>query len=140
MNRNLDLTINKLGVHKEYAVGNDLVYFPNFALSLNPAFIKKVYTPNEINYCEEFDNALERYASTWAAKEAVYKCIKQIFKDIKIGPQKIEIIRAKTAGEPIVNLPSSLNLAPISLSITHDGDYTWAIAIYKIDKDEKSVF
>ncbi|MEE1885319.1 holo-ACP synthase [Pedobacter flavus] len=140
MNNNLDLTINNLGLSKEYAIGNDLVYFPNFALSLNPLFIKKVYTANEIKYCEEFDNTLERYASTWAAKEAVYKCIKQLSKNIKIGPKKIEILRKKTAGEPIVNIPSSLNLAPISLSITHDGDYTWAIAIYKRNNDEKSVF
>ena len=61
---------------------------------------KKAYTEKEIAYCELFDNAILRYASTWAAKEAVYKAVKQL--DISaIGWKKIEIIRDKIAGRPV---------------------------------------
>jgi holo-[acyl-carrier protein] synthase len=115
---------------KDYAVGNDLVFLPGFKASFNSLFQKKVYTPHEINYCEQFDERLLRYASTWAAKEAVYKAIKQI-DPTAISFKKIEITRTKIAGIPGVNLPGRLADLKISLSISHDGDYAWAVAIIK---------
>ena len=127
MENELINTINNFPPAKNFAVGNDLVYVPAFQLSLNPLFIKKVYTLNEIAYCEQFSEALLRYASTWAAKEAVYKAIKQIDKST-LGWNKIEIIREQTAGHPHVFIHKKSADFKISLSISHDGDYVWAIA------------
>ena len=115
-----------------FAVGNDLVFIPNFKASFNDVFKKKVYTPAEIAYCEQFDNPLLRYASTWAAKEAVYKAIKQIDQST-IGWKKIEIIRDKPAGQPRVLIHKKTSTFKISLTISHDGDYVWAIALVKIN-------
>ncbi len=112
----------------DFAVGNDLVFIPEFEKSFNSLFQKKVFTENEIEYCQQFDYPILRYASTWAAKEAVYKSVKQILLS-SLPLKKIEIIRTKIAGIPKVVLPESLAHLQVSLSITHDGDYTWAIAI-----------
>ena len=114
-------------IPQDFAIGNDLVYLPDFELSFNGLFQKKVFTENEIAYCNQFDKPLLRYASTWAAKEAIYKSIKQIISS-PISFKNIEIIRAKVAGMPRVILPKELAHFQISLSITHDGDYAWAIA------------
>lgn len=123
------LILGELPRH-DFAIGNDLVFIPDFELSFNELFQRKVFTENEIAYCKQFDRPMLRYASTWAAKEAIYKSIKQI-NSTAISFKKIEIIRTKIAGMPQVILPAQLSHLQISLSITHDGDYAWAIAVTK---------
>lgn len=117
---------------RKFAVGNDLVKISAFEKSFSDAFREKVYTANEIEYCNLFADSLLRYAATWAAKEAVYKALKQLNPAL-LSFKKIEILRNKIAGIPHVKLHSETKLAPkISLSISHDGDYAWAIAIVEI--------
>lgn len=117
-------------IDKNFAIGNDLVYLPNFETSFTPAFIAKVYTKPELAYCQQFSQPLLRYASTWAAKEAVYKALKQLGTAIA-GWQNIEILRNKIAGQPTVVLHQYPNKFDISLSISHDGDYVWAVVVVK---------
>jgi holo-[acyl-carrier protein] synthase len=38
-------------------------------------FVKRVYTPGEINYCDSKANRAERYAARFAAKEAAMKAL-----------------------------------------------------------------
>jgi holo-[acyl-carrier protein] synthase len=128
MKNELEMSVNQITAQRTFAVGNDLVHIENFKLSLSDLFKKKVYTPAEISYCESFSNSLQRYASTWAAKEAVYKAIKQL--DTRsLGWKKIEISRAKKAGIPTVVLPAHLKNYELSLSISHDAEYAWALAL-----------
>lgn len=117
-------------IDKNFAIGNDLVYLPNFETSFTPAFIAKVYTQPELAYCQQFSQPLLRYASTWAAKEAVYKALKQLGTAIA-GWQNIEILRNKIAGQPTVVLHQYPNKFDISLSISHDADYVWAVVVVK---------
>ena len=121
-------TFEQFVVAENFAAGNDLVFIPDFTASFNDLFKNKVYTPDEIAYCDQFDNSLLRYASTWAAKEAVYKAIKQIDPST-LGWKKIEIIRDKPAGQPQVTIHNDQADFKISLTISHDGDYVWAIAL-----------
>lgn len=117
---------------QQFAAGNDLVFVPGFEASLTPGFKNKVYTNAEMAYCDQFADSLLRYASTWAAKEAVYKAVKQLDKSTA-GWKNIEIIREKIGGRPHVVLhQSQLANISVSLSITHDGDYAWAVAIAQI--------
>ncbi len=127
MKNNINDTILELKL-QDFAVGNDLVFLPDFKASFTDLFQKKVYTSKEVEYCEHFDQPLLRYASTWAAKEAVYKAVKQLYQH-PLGVKNIEITRAKIAGIPKVTLPQGFPDLEISLSITHDGDYASAIAI-----------
>jgi holo-[acyl-carrier protein] synthase len=124
-------SVNDL-ISDNFAAGNDLVYLPDFKASLTELFKKKVYTPAETAYCELFDDSLLRYASTWAAKEAVYKAVKQL--DTTALPfKKIEIIREKPGGRPYVILHKHSGRFKISLTISHDGDYIWAVALIQIN-------
>ena len=120
-------SIGDLIADKKFAVGNDLIFIPDFQLSFNELFKKKVFTQNEIDYCEQFENSILRYASTCAAKEAVYKAIKQL-DNSTLGWKMIEIIREKNAGKPNVIIHNYAKTSPISLTISHDGDYVWAVA------------
>ena len=124
----LENSVNQLTSQRTFAVGNDLVHIANFKVLLSDLFKKKVYTPAEIAYCESFSDSLQRYASTWAAKEAVYKAIKQLDSS-PLGWKKIEIIRSKKAGIPTVILPEHLKNYELSLSISHDAEYAWALAL-----------
>lgn len=130
MKNEIDKSIAQIKELKNFSVGNDLVYLPDFKLSFNNLFKKKVYTSKEIEYCDQFDQPILRYASTWAAKEAIYKGIKQL-QNCSISFKKIEILRVKAGGQPVVNLPETIVNKNVALSITHDGDYVWAIAIFK---------
>ena len=132
MNNKLLQSIKDLSLDQRFAVGNDLVFLTDFTASFNELFKKKIYTSEEISYCDQFDDAMLRYASTWAAKEAVYKAIKQI-DELSFPFKKIEILREKPQGRPHVILHKNANKFKISLTISHDGDYIWALALIDIN-------
>lgn len=111
------------------AVGNDIVHLPTFDLSFTPQFIRRGYTPGEIAYCEQFSDSRLRYASTWAAKEAVYKVMKQVAPAQKLWWSSIEIQRSRPQGKPTVSIKKLQFQPDISLTISHDGDYVWALAL-----------
>jgi phosphopantetheine--protein transferase-like protein len=125
--------ISDFGIDKNFAIGNDVVFMPNFETSFTNEFKAKVYTQHELNYCQQFSQPMLRYASTWAAKEAVYKAVKQLGTAVA-GWQNIEILRNKIAGQPNVVLHQYPNVFDISLSITHDGDYVWAVVLVRCKK------
>ncbi len=117
------------------AIGNDLLHLPTFKKSLNDKFVKRSYTVNEIEYCEKFSDPLLRYASTWAAKESVYKAIKQLLPEVSIWWRSIEIKRDKPSGKPSVSIKGIEKNYEIKLTITHDGEYVWALAFVSFIRD-----
>ena len=114
----------------QIVAGNDLVHVPTFRLSCTPLFIRRSYTAEEVAYCEQFDNPMLRYASTWAAKEAVYKVIKQVDDTVRLWWPDIEILRDKPQGKPRAEVKKLPLLKDVSLTISHDGDYVWALAAW----------
>jgi len=121
-------SLDELVAATNCTVGNDLVFIPDFKASFNELFKNKVYTLAEMAYCDQFENPILHYASTWAAKEAVYKAIKQLDPST-LGWKKIEIVRQKAGGRPQVIIHQNPGGLKISLTISHDGDYAWAIAL-----------
>jgi len=118
--------------NENYKIGNDVIYLPNFEASLTAPFIRRVYTENEKEYCTSFSEPTLRYASTFAAKEAVYKVLKQWDEELTLPWNKIAIERNKPGGKPAVTiLIPKLSKFEIALSISHDGAYIWAIALLK---------
>ena len=114
---------------QEIYIGNDVVFMPSFIQSCTNNFIKKVYSEKELKYCEQFTDPYLRYASTWAAKEAQNKAIRQMDENITLSWKDIEIIRHKPQGQPTVLSKKIQKLLHFSLSITHHGDYVWAVVI-----------
>ena len=127
MEKAIKTALEELVPAQKFSAGNDIVFIPDFEKSFTSSFKAKVYTENEIAYCEQFEKPLIRYASTWAAKEAVYKAIKQVDPSA-LGPKKIEILRDKPVGRPTAIIHRDGPKFDIGLSISHDGDYAWAIA------------
>jgi holo-[acyl-carrier protein] synthase len=113
------------------AIGNDIIYLPCFEKSLTPEFIDKVFASEELDYILAFSEPVLRYASTFAAKEAVYKCLKQLHPNSAIAWKQVKILRKKPAGQPevFVDKPEVAGSHKISLTISHDKDYVWAIAL-----------
>ncbi|MEI6411916.1 MAG: holo-ACP synthase [Bacteroidota bacterium] len=122
----------------KWAVGNDLVALPDFRISCTPQFIRRVFNPEEIEYCAQFSDPTLRYASTWAAKEAVYKALKQLDGRVRLWWRDIEISRHKPAGKPTVHVPKLPFQVNCSLSISHDGEMVWAVALIQ-SKTEDSI-
>ncbi|MGB0373027.1 MAG: holo-ACP synthase [Opitutales bacterium] len=111
-------------------VGNDLVHLPGFRQLLNPSFIRRAYAESEVNYCEQFEDSGLRYASTWAAKEATMKALRQAIPGFTCPWKQIVILREKASGIPHVHLPEKAGTELKSrLTLSHDGDYVWAIAL-----------
>ena len=87
------------------------------------SFKSKLYTENEIKYCDSSDiNKYERYAARFAGKEAVYKAL-DMESDANIEWKDIEILKEET-GRPYVNLKNTFNdinqkIDNIDISLSH---------------------
>lgn len=96
-------------------------------------FLNKIYTPKEIEYCENKKaNKYESYAARFAAKEAVFKALDLDSRE-KISWKEIEIIN-KNNGKPEIKLSKKIdNLDYIEISLSHSKLYAvaYAIAIFK---------
>lgn len=104
--------------------------------SLGEKFLKKVYTEEEIKYCEsKKSQKYQHYAARFAAKEAVFKAISDSLPDkFILGWQDYEISNDET-GKPNVKINGANleDIENIEISISHCKEYAiaTAIAIYK---------
>jgi holo-[acyl-carrier protein] synthase len=95
-------------------------------------FIKKVFTPGEIEYCENRKNGrYESYAARFAAKEAVSKALGTGFSE-GVSLKGIELVAGK-GGKPKVVLHGSTlerysNMGGISMDISLTHSYNYAVA------------
>lgn len=100
------------------------------------AFIKRLYTPGEKEYCERFRNRYERYAARFAAKEAAMKALGTGWSH-GIRWRDIEVTR-EASGKPTLRLAGvagefayRMGVRHISLSITHSGNLALAQVIFE---------
>jgi hydroxyethylthiazole kinase-like uncharacterized protein yjeF len=105
-------------------VGVDVTVVDRIAslLERNPRFAQRIYTEGERRISA---GKPERWASRWAAKEAVRKlCSSQ--GDAMPAYRDIEVVRSR-GGPPRVHIRGEET--PIALSLTHDGGLAIAVAI-----------
>ena len=97
--------------------------------SLQDKFLNKIYTKNEIKYCENKKaQKYQHYAARFAAKEAVYKAISEYIDDkYSISWTDYEVINDDT-GKPKINLigENYKNIESIDISISHCKEYAVA--------------
>ena len=100
--------------------------------NIGNSFVNRVYTENEIKYCEsKKKQKYQHYAARFAAKEAVFKAISTLLQDkYSICWKDIEVLN-DSQGKPIVNLSgvNSKNIEQIDLSISHFKSYATAIVV-----------
>jgi len=101
-----------------------------------PAFLERVFTPSEIDYCERHRNKYERYAGRFAAKEAAMKALGTGWRR-GVRWLDIEVMRLPN-GKPTLQLrgrakefAGHLEIKNISLSITHSRNSALAEVIFE---------
>lgn len=103
---------------------------------IGKSFIKKVYTQNEIEYCESKKvQKYQHYAARFAAKEAIFKAISSQLKNkYDITWQNCEVVNDRQ-GKPKVNFIGIdlKNIKDIDLSISHCKEYAVANVVILMD-------
>jgi holo-[acyl-carrier protein] synthase len=99
-------------------------------------FLRRVYTQQEIAYCEQFKNKFERYAGRFAAKEAAMKALGTGWSR-GVRWVDVEVVR-KRGGRPTISLKGeakkiadALGVKNIALSITHTAEQAIAQVIFE---------
>lgn len=117
-------------------IGTDIVSIPRIKKTINSSqgdkFTHRIFTEDEINYCNNKVNAIIHFAGRFAAKEAITKAIlsSEIVKSINM--KSIEIISGKNR-KPEVNLRLSSKLKlQCKVSISHTDEYAIAFALLEI--------
>jgi len=90
------------------------------------AFLRRVFTAEEVAYCESHKNRYERYAGRFAAKEAAMKALGTGWRR-GVRWVDIEVLR-RSSGQPTIRLlgrareiADQLGVKHVAVSITHDG-------------------
>lgn len=95
-------------------------------------FLNKIYTKNEIQYCESKNKQkYQHYAARFAAKEAIFKAVSNLLKDKnEITWTDAEILNLET-GKPTVKFINKQipNIQNIDISISHIKDIAIAIVV-----------
>ncbi len=97
-------------------------------------FLYRVFTEEEIRYCQKRREYLQHYAGRWAAKEAVMKVLGTGFAP-GVGWKDIEV-STHTSGQPFIQLHGSvrdltqkLGIDEIFITVSHCRAYATATAI-----------
>lgn len=119
-------------------IGNDIIEVERIQKSiedLGENFLNRVYTKNEIEYCESKNkNKYQHYAARFAVKEAVFKAISTLLTDkYSISWKNVEIIHDEK-GKPNIKFLSLTKevekelskIISIDVSISHIKDYAIA--------------
>lgn len=95
-------------------------------------FVKRVFTENEIDYCEsKKGQKYQHYAARFAGKEAIFKAIsKELDNKYDIEWKQMEILNNED-GNPYVNILHSVanKIDNIDISLSHCKEYASANAI-----------
>jgi holo-[acyl-carrier protein] synthase len=97
-------------------------------------FINRVYTPEEIKYCQSRKQATQHFTGRWAAKEAILKALGTGWRR-GISWRDIEI-RNEPGGKPVVafrggvkDVVEQLGVREIQVSISHCRSHATALAV-----------
>lgn len=96
---------------------------------LGEKFLNKIYTENEIKYCESKNKMkYQHYAARFAGKEAIFKAISKILQDkYSITWKDVEIINDENGRPEIVFLNQKYEqIQSIDISLSHCKEYATA--------------
>jgi holo-[acyl-carrier protein] synthase len=120
-------------------LGVDITEVPRIKATIErrgELFLRRVFTPGEIEYCERFKNKFERYAGRFAAKEAAMKALGTGWRG-GVRWVDLEVVREQS-GRPTMALAGEaskiatrLGEKHISLSITHTESEALAQVIFE---------
>ncbi|MBC8358101.1 MAG: holo-ACP synthase [Candidatus Aminicenantes bacterium] len=96
----------------------------------NPRFLQRIFTTQEINYCQKKRNKHQHLAARFSAKEAFFKAIGR-----RISWTDIELINLPS-GKPQLKIKSKekFPFKKIHVSISHLAEYAVAMVILEGEK------
>jgi holo-[acyl-carrier protein] synthase len=115
-------------------IGIDLVDVERVAgmLAKHPTFPTRVFTPQEIEYCERQANPAESYAARWAAREACRKALGGVrgmrWHDVRVA-------RAPTGAPSLVlegatrAKAESMGVTQVMVALTHERKMAGAFCV-----------
>lgn len=117
-------------------IGTDIVSILRLKKTINSSqgdkFINRIFTENEINYCNNKVDSFIHFAGRFAAKEAITKALLSSEKIDFVNMKSIEIILGKNH-KPEVNLLLSNELQfRCKVSISHTDEYAIAFAVLEV--------
>jgi holo-[acyl-carrier protein] synthase len=97
-------------------------------------FLRRIYTPGEIAYCQRKKSSGESFAARFAAKEAGAKALGT---GISHGVSWLEFeVRREPSGRPVLHLSGraaelakAMGVARVSLSLTHTKGMAMAVVV-----------
>ena len=105
----------------------DVTRFESIIFRWQHRFLKRVFTDNEIKYCNTKKHPAQRFATRFAAKEAF---IKALFPRGQKGVSLKDIEIDQRENRPVVNLSGTVKdeaekrgIKDVHLMVSHDGDY-----------------
>lgn len=119
--------------------GTDIIEISRIKQSidrLGENFIKLVFTPDEIKYCESKKAAkYYHYAGRFAAKEAVFKAVSRLLKNkFDMSWQNSQVINDENGNPKIEFLNIKFEqIKNIDISISHCKEYAVATVVVIID-------
>lgn len=121
-----------------YGIGTDITDVPRIQRSYEEygeRFLKRVFTPEEIDYCERFgETRFLHYAARFAAKEAFSKSIKTGMRD---GMSFTSVgIRNLPSGEPTIVLSDAMaeRFGHMRIHVTLSHTTTVAVAVVVLEQ------
>ena len=118
-------------------IGTEIIECPRIGKMIEQhgeIFLRRVYTPREIRFCQARKHAIERFAGHWAAKEAILKAMGTAWTP-KLPWTEIEV-RVSPTGSYKVYLSGNAKhasalrgIGEVMLSIAHCRTYATAYAI-----------
>ncbi len=109
------------------SIGTDIIEISRIKHLIDTTnFIQKMFTSNEIEYCEsKKEQKYQRYAARFAAKEAIYKALSEKIQN-NYNWKDFEILNLAN-GKPKVYLHLNIKeLENIEISISHCKEYAVA--------------
>ncbi len=119
--------------------GTDIIEIERIRESIEKTgqpFIDRIFTPNEIRYCESKNNVkYQHYAARFAAKEAIFKAISKALDDkFSIGWKNVEIFNDSNGRPNIKFIDINIEgLNGIDISISHCKTYATATVVAEMD-------
>ncbi|MEO0094110.1 MAG: holo-ACP synthase [candidate division WOR-3 bacterium] len=117
-----------------FGIGIDLIEVNRIKSALNKfpkRFRSRIFTKNEIAFCEKRSNPYLSYAARFAAKEAFAKALGTGLRG-KISWQDIEVVDDELSKPSLVITGKALKILgkrKVRLSLSHTEDYATAIVI-----------
>jgi holo-[acyl-carrier protein] synthase len=101
-------------------------------LTRRPTFPKRVFTPEEIAYCERQANPAESYAARWAAREACRKALGGVR---RMRWHDVRVARAPTGAPSLVlagataERARTLGVTEVKVALTHERSMAAAFCV-----------